>query len=85
MPFNTHANDPNAHASLFARTKILAPGELWVKKANGNTNNNLLEIGDLCEGIVEGLDIKGVWNGGEKHLLSSFILIINDEIPTIEM
>lgn len=76
------ADEANFQA-LVLKSKILAPGELWVKKANGNTNNSILEAGDLCEGVVEGYDIRGVYKGGSITLLESFIIITQDEIPTI--
>ena len=77
-------NALNSQNTLLAKAKIYAPGQFIIKKANSNTNELALEAGDLCEGIVQGYDIKGVYKGGDTSLLGSYIVITQDEIPPLE-
>jgi hypothetical protein len=74
-PFNNHLNDSNAHATLFAKTKIYAPGQLQVFKRTPNTNESLLEVNDLVVGIVQNAFIKGIYQGSDASLLSSYIIL----------
>lgn len=83
QPFNAHANDPNAHASLFAKTKIYAVGQLQVFKTSSIGNNGIAEPGDLVFGIVAGVLILGVYLGGSMDTLEHFIIISEYEIPII--
>lgn len=84
-PFNSHLNDSNAHATLFAKTKIYAPGQLQIFKANGNTNESLLEVGDFVIGIVAGQLIRGTYLGGDVNALESYNIVDFLEIPIIEI
>ncbi len=73
-PFNDHVNDVNAHASLFAKAKIYAPGQLQIFKRTGE-NMTILEEGDYVKGIVENSYIEGVFQGGDPTQLASYDIL----------
>lgn len=69
-----HMIDESAHAKLFEKTKIYAPGQLQVFKRNENENEAVAEPNDYCKGIVENIYIEGLYNGGDIALLTSFTI-----------
>lgn len=74
-PFNTHANDPNAHATLFAKARFFQPGEFQIFKNpinNDPAKKYILEIKDVFIGFVAGQFIKGVYLGGDTNNLESY-------------
>lgn len=70
--FNAHKTDVNAHAALFAKTKIYLPGDLQIFKREGYTIPDALEVGDCVIGIIENKKIEGIYQGGDALLLASY-------------
>lgn len=70
--FDAHKTDVNAHPELVLIARIVPVGELIVYKVAPNENNNELEPGDYCTGIVEGVFINSNYLGGDKTLLASY-------------
>ncbi|PXY44535.1 hypothetical protein [Flavobacterium hydrophilum] len=70
--FDNHLTDENAHAGLFAKTRIIPFGQFLVFKAEGNANESEKEPGDYCLGIVENSFVSGSWTGDNDQLKSSY-------------
>ncbi|MEO8236403.1 MAG: hypothetical protein ABI549_13380, partial [Flavobacterium sp.] len=71
---NNHIADQNAHAALFAKTKIYALGELQIFKRTG-TNLTALEVNDFVKGIIQGIYIEAIYLGNDESLLTSYDII----------
>jgi len=60
--------------------KIYKTGELCVFKNPANTNQSILEAGDMVTGIVQGMFINASYLGGDTTLLASFDIVNQTEI-----
>jgi hypothetical protein len=70
--FETHLSDPDAHADLFAKTRIIPYGEIQVFKTTPEGNQKEKEVGDYCVAWIENSLVSGNWNGGDEMLKSSY-------------
>lgn len=82
----TFADIQDAIGTGSSSTKLIVPiGDFLVFKiATGNPN--ILEVGDMVQGLVEGIKIEAIYTGGTLSALTSFDIInkiIFDEIPEI--
>lgn len=76
--FNEHKEDTNAHAALFAKTKVVAIGELLIFKRGTDTPTELEPL-DLVMGFVEGQFITAIYIGGDKTLPASYMILNSQE------
>ncbi|MFH7013953.1 hypothetical protein ACHRV5_19005 [Flavobacterium sp. FlaQc-52] len=75
--FNSHQTDETAHAQLFAKTKIVKPGEFIVFKVEPNTAD-YLEIGDSVIGYCQDNFLcEATYYGGDTSLMTSFTKLNN--------
>lgn len=57
---------------LFIKAKIYKAGQRIVFKVSPNTNESIQEIGDFCQGFVEGQFISANYIGPNENLLTSY-------------
>lgn len=72
LEMQSHKADPNAHADLFLKARIIPYGQMQVFKVPSNENNDVMEVGDYCIGWVENSLVNGNWNGADPNLKSSY-------------
>ena len=69
----------NAHAALFAKTKIYLPDEVQILKRPDFTTPDALEVGDKVVAVIEDTKIEGTYQGGDQLLRSSYSIDIENE------
>lgn len=76
--FDAHKTASDAHSELFAKVRIVPIGDFIIIK-RGIATPDTLEPTDLVMGIVEGIWIFAIYNGGNKMLLENYSILNSQE------